>query len=256
MDTLTIIDLPGKIHYNESVNEAEKIEKNLKIIFKEFLGDEESTICVVDDAAVDIKTSCSFKFEKQYDKLGNRTILCVTKIDKRPDTSFDGFMVDAKNNKISNVYFVKNRTQTEVNNEISFEETREIEKKFICENQFLEKIEDKHKGLKRMCECLVELQEKTIRLNLIKNYKNLSILLERKKQIKTSINIDFYSVRFLNTLDPSYQLPITIIKELIQNNKNINKNFFTSSILKNIDFPKIQEIYKSDEKLNFQALRI
>lgn len=46
--------------------------------------------------------------------MGKRTILCVSKIDQRADTSFDNFVTIAKNNNINKIFFVRNRNQTEV----------------------------------------------------------------------------------------------------------------------------------------------
>ena len=50
-------------------------------------------------------------------------------------------------------------------------------------------IPEKYKGLKSMCKCLIDLQEKTITPNLIKNYEKLVSLLKTKT---------FFGVSFLN----------------------------------------------------------
>ena len=229
LDTLTLIDLPGMIHFNERVDEVEKVKENLTTMYNEFLQEEDTTICCVVNAAVDINTSLSFALARQHDRLGDRTILCVTKVDQRPDTSFDGFLAGARNNNINHIYFIKNRTQTEVNNKISFEETRLIEKKLFADNIHLQNIPDKYKGLRSMCKCLIDLQEKTITPNLIKNYEKLISLLARKKR-----HLKDLSVGLINKKQILIYLKkkIDVIRDMVSNqyhevyDKVENKEFY------------------------------
>lgn len=60
LDTLTIIDLPGYIHFANTVDDQDATAAVLKEIYDHFLKDEDTTICVVVNAAIDINTSQTF----------------------------------------------------------------------------------------------------------------------------------------------------------------------------------------------------
>jgi hypothetical protein len=77
------------------------------------------------------------------------------------------------------------------------------------------------------------------------------------EKLKESIRSDFYAVGFLNSMDPSYVLRISIMKDMIENDKKIEEaNYYSRFLVKDTNFEQIKQIYNQDVKIYTQALRI
>lgn len=88
LDPLTIIDLPGIIFFESSVTEEDTASKILDIN-ETYLQDKDAFIVCVVAATLDLTNSKAFTVVKKHDFTGERTILCITKIDLRNDIGFD-----------------------------------------------------------------------------------------------------------------------------------------------------------------------
>lgn len=116
---LTLIDLPG-IFYGE-----EQMTKLIKEMIEYYIKNPNSIILYITPCTGDLNTGEALSLAKKVDPNKERTLAIATKIDRREE----GFMTTFKdmNSQGLGVICVKNRSQEEVEEGISFEEVKQKE---------------------------------------------------------------------------------------------------------------------------------
>ncbi|KAL3807731.1 hypothetical protein ACJIZ3_000378 [Penstemon smallii] len=134
---LTMVDLPGITRVP---------------IIKEFITPEESIILNVLSASVDFTTCESIRMSQQVDKIGERTLVVVTKADKSPEGLLEKVIADDVNIGLGYVC-VSNRIGDE-----SYEQARAEENKFFESHHLLSKISKSIVGIPILAQKLVQIQ--------------------------------------------------------------------------------------------------
>ena len=84
-DDLTLIDLPGITRVALDGGDGEALEKQIKQLALRYIEPSESVILNVVSAMVDLATSAAVQMSLKVDPAGERSLLCVTMVDKHRD---------------------------------------------------------------------------------------------------------------------------------------------------------------------------
>ena len=166
---LTLIDLPGITYKNE------KLTENIKRIIEKYTIGSSTLILLVIPANSDFTTSEAISLVRKHQDYKSRTMPIITKIDlgiqcdKRIFEKVTGNELELTFEPI----VVLNRTQDELEANVSFEEIRKKELDLIENHKDLKNLPDETKGTDQLIKRLVTIQKK--------------FLLETSKPIKEKI---------------------------------------------------------------------
>lgn len=210
--TLTFVDLPG-ITKVPVGNQPEDIDEQIQQLILKYVKQPNTIILAVVTANTDPATSESLKIAKKSDPKGARTIAVVTKL----DLIDQGTIKDATDllcgKKIPvelGIIGVVNRSQKDINENKTMEETLESETKFLRANY--PDIYKKH-GNQVLANTLQDILIKHIKTTIPTLYKNLQdikIRLERElKTLKTPDCEKTFILELLNDINKSYCETVT-----------------------------------------------
>jgi len=210
--TLTFVDLPGITKLPVGNQPADIEEQILQLILK-YVGQPNAIILAVVTANTDPATSESLKIAKQWDPEGARTIAVVTKLDII-DKGTKSDKADLLCGKIIPVKLgiigVVNRSQKDINENKTLEETRKNETEFFRTNY--PEICQKH-GNRVLANTLQDILIKHIKITIPTLYKNLQDLktkLESELQtLKTPDCEKTFLLELLNDINKSYCETVT-----------------------------------------------
>lgn len=170
---MTIIDLPGFIHFREDET-ADKgdVKKIIEEIYEKYMSEKNTTICLVMAATVEPQTCYTFTLAKKFDPLFIRTIFCITKVDLK-DNDFDSILKVASNNNLKHYFFLRCRNKEDLDKGMTIEKAREKEKDILEKHRFLKNIDDSWKGISNLCKFLIKLQMDSIAPHFQNNAKIL-----------------------------------------------------------------------------------
>jgi hypothetical protein len=135
-DELTLVDLPGITRHavaGQAGGDGKKLEQLITGLCRKYMTPAESVILNVVTAMVDFSTSASLQISRDVDPTGERTLLCVTKIDEFSAGGEGGFArkmereVETMGMRPNYVFAVRNRTQEENDASLPLSEARERE---------------------------------------------------------------------------------------------------------------------------------
>jgi GTPase SAR1 family protein len=138
-DDLTLIDLPGITRValkGQAGGDDKELENIITSMYEKYLEPEETIILNVASAQMDICTSQSVQISRKLDKMGNRTMLCITKVDEHANASRLNKAIESDIATLglnpANVFAVRNRSQDENDQGISLDEVRKAEKQHLA----------------------------------------------------------------------------------------------------------------------------
>lgn len=148
---LTLVDLPG-LTYKENLGPI------ILSMYENFIsaeqGKENSLILYVASAASDLTTGQALEVARKHDPSGVRTLTIVTKIDLREKSTFMKHLKEVDSGL--GTVCVRNRTQTEVEANLTFAESLAKERQVLSEVD-LDPISPSKKGIPALIEHLVSL---------------------------------------------------------------------------------------------------
>ena len=174
-EELTIIDLPGVTRALLKSQHSD-VEGKILNMYRNYMRPEETIIVNVVSAMVDFSTSASLKLSNEFDEDAMRTIVCITKIDQHKEkglkSKIDYALKTLKINE-NHLFLIRNRTQDEILNQVSIEDTRQREKELLKENEELKDYPESMKGIASLSKKLIDIQEKHISKTMMTNYEKL-----------------------------------------------------------------------------------
>ena len=192
-EDLTIVDLPG-VTRAKMKDQTEDIEKTILSMYSGYMKHEETIIVNVCSAMVDFSTSASLKLANEYDKNAKRTVLCLTKVDQHHEKGLRDKIenaIEMMNINPENLFLVRNRTQEEIENNLSMQETRRKELDYLNTNSELSYFPDTMKGIDAFGNKLIDLQYEGITACLSKNKQKLEDKLEKLVNEKATLGTSF-----------------------------------------------------------------
>lgn len=131
---LRLVDLPGLIQIPKK-DQPKDLRDIIKNICTPYVENPNSIIIAVSAGNTDIQTSESLRFAKKFDPNGKRTISVLTKLDILPKGSIKDLIKTINQFPLTLGFVgVRCRSKEEVENGISLEEARNIEKRFFDTN--------------------------------------------------------------------------------------------------------------------------
>ena len=183
---LTIIDLPGIVR-TVTDGQSEDMIATVDNMLEHFLKKPRTCILAVIPANIDIATSEILQRAKKVDPSGSRTIGVLTKPDL-VDKGGEGEVLEVLRNvrlPLQNGYFMlKNRSQEELNRNISLEKARESEMAFFSNSPYSE--QRSKLGIEALQSALTELLVSRIQLALPEIKSEVDCILESsQRQLET-----------------------------------------------------------------------
>ena len=136
-DDLTLVDLPGitRVALNDQAGgDGRKLEKMILDMCKKYMAPEQSILLNVVSAMVDFSTSASLQLSRELDPTGDRTMICVTKVDQHKEDGLSDKIhsaIDMMKLDPEHVFAVRNRSQQENNDQVPLNEVRDLEKRML-----------------------------------------------------------------------------------------------------------------------------
>jgi interferon-induced GTP-binding protein Mx1 len=136
-DDLTLVDLPGitRVALNDQAGgDGRKLEKMILDMCKKYMAPEQSILLNVVSAMVDFSTSASLQLSRELDPTGDRTMICVTKVDQHKEDGLSDKIhsaIDMMKLDPEHVFAVRNRSQQENNDQVPLKEVRDLEKRIL-----------------------------------------------------------------------------------------------------------------------------
>ena len=133
-DNLTLIDLPGITRValeGQAGGDGKRLEDLIMKMCHHYMAPEESILLNVVSAMVDFSTSASLQLSRDLDPSGERTMLCVTKIDQHHEAGIGTKLGDAivrLKLRPQHIFAVRNRSQAENDDALPLIEARAIER--------------------------------------------------------------------------------------------------------------------------------
>uniref|UniRef100_A0A7S4JM12 Dynamin GTPase n=1 Tax=Odontella aurita TaxID=265563 RepID=A0A7S4JM12_9STRA len=130
---LTLVDLPGITRValsDQAGGDGKKLENLIIGMCRRYMAPKESILLNVVSAMVDFTTSASLQLSRELDPDGERTMLCVTKVDQHRETGLHEKIqsaMDMMDLPEDNVFAVRNRSQKENNENVPLDEVRRLE---------------------------------------------------------------------------------------------------------------------------------
>lgn len=184
-DDLTLVDLPGITRValeDQAGGNDQALEKRILDMCREYMAPEESILLNVVNAMVDFTTSASLALSRELDPKGERTLLCITKVDQYTDVeSFHRKIMKAISSmklKPENVFCVRNRSERENRELLSLEKVRQQEMELLNKltNQ---QVVEYQLGVRDLSKALVERQSREIQSTLPVTLKKIQTLEEK-----------------------------------------------------------------------------
>ncbi|KAK9912721.1 hypothetical protein M0R45_036570 [Rubus argutus] len=201
---LTMVDLPG-ITRVPVYGQPENIYDQIKDMIMHYIKPEESIILNVLSATVDFTTCESIRMSQSVDKMGERTLAVVTKVDKAPEGLVEKVAVDDVNIGLGYVC-VRNRIGDE-----TCAEARAISDQLFQTHPLLSKIEKSMVGVQVLAQKLLQIQATSIAKNLpgiVKkiNEKLNSCVTELNKMPKSLSSVPEAMTTFMQIIGSSKEL--------------------------------------------------
>ena len=173
---LTLFDLPG-ISYEE-----DEIANATTQLIEKYTKEEETIVLIILPANQDLTTSQAINIVKHQKKYFDRTIPVVTKIDLAVNDKniFQKLTNNTLNFKYSPIV-LRNRTQDEIDENISIDKVKFLEKQLFDESPELKKLDDSCKGIQSLVDLLVKIQEEKLMSCKSKIKKQLNDKIEEAK---------------------------------------------------------------------------
>lgn len=172
---LTLVDLPGitrvPVH-----DQPSNIYESLHALIQQYIKPKETIILNVLSAAMDFSVCESIHMSRQVDKLGNRTLAVVTKVDLCPDGLVEKITNDARKIGLVGYIFVCNRTAKEA----SFEEAAEAERVFFSSHTELKSLSKSVVGVEALAGRLMQLQAQSVAGVLPRTLKQIDNSMDKK----------------------------------------------------------------------------
>jgi interferon-induced GTP-binding protein Mx1 len=136
-DDLTLVDLPGitRVALNDQAGgDGHKLEKMILDMCKKYMAPEQSILLNVVSAMVDFSTSASLQLSRELDPTGDRTMICVTKVDQHKEDGLSDKIhsaIDMMKLDPEHVFAVRNRSQKEKYDQVPLKEVRDLEKRIL-----------------------------------------------------------------------------------------------------------------------------
>ena len=184
---LTIIDLPGITYKNKPVTDK------IRNMIKTYTKGKDTLIIFIVAANTDFTTSEALLLIKEYNKdYHQRTIGVITKVDLAyQDKGFCDKILSNDLELKNDLFIVRNRTQEEIDNNLSLESSLEKEKAFFKNKVELRLIDDSFKGIENLTLKIIEIQKEmlTNAVPRLKDELNSKICFCNKKIKKLPIKI-------------------------------------------------------------------
>ena len=145
-DDLTLIDLPGITRVAQegqgdgTAQAGQRLEKLIMDMCRRYAKPPESIILNVVSAMVDFSTSASLQLSRELDPSGQRTMLCVTKVDQHREIGLHKKLENATRGmqiRREHIFAVRNRTNEENQRKLSLTEARRLETQALSDNEEL-----------------------------------------------------------------------------------------------------------------------
>ena len=139
-DDLTLVDLPGITRValeGQAGGDGKQLEKLIMEMCRRYMAPKESILLNVVSAMVDFSTSASLQLSRDLDPSGERTALCVTKIDQHHEAGIEtklGAAIVSLKLRPQHVFAVRNRTQAENDDALPLAEALAIERSALEAN--------------------------------------------------------------------------------------------------------------------------
>ncbi|CAF1476974.1 unnamed protein product [Rotaria sordida] len=177
---LTLIDLPG-ITRNPIGGQSQTIYKDIVELIEHYIEPSTAIVLHVIPSSVDFTTSESIQLAKKTDPHCERQLIAVSKIDKFDKDigeKLQGIGPGSMALKLGCIA-VLNRTQEEIDQNISFDEMRRREQQFFRSHKTFQDVPEQYLGSEQLVKRLALIQQERIRSTLP------SIIDELKKEIKS-----------------------------------------------------------------------
>eukprot|EP00899_Mesostigma_viride_P010695 jgi/Mesvir1/19627/Mv09916-RA.1 len=162
--TMTLVDLPGITHLSYD-DEHRDIHKETSELVKEYISQEQMIVLCTVPAVDDFANTEAIKLAREVDPEGKRTLVVVTKIDNvRPGMKIkEKLRGEGRNVKVAmGMIAVRNRTPTEVDEELPIREARVRERKFFESEEEVKGLEQRYWGTDELVRRIVTVQKRTI----------------------------------------------------------------------------------------------
>jgi len=148
---LTLVDLPG-------ITYVEGLGPFISSIYEEYIKNPNSIILYVTSAMTDLVTGQSIELIDKHDSEWERTMTIVTKVDARDSSFYNKFQVV---NRGLGGFCVRNRTQDEIHQGVSYAEVLEKESALLSDPDFGQ-IPKEQKGIPMLIKALIGHQREMI----------------------------------------------------------------------------------------------
>ncbi|CAF1233065.1 unnamed protein product [Rotaria sordida] len=177
---LTLIDLPG-ITRNPIGGQSQTIYKDIVELIEHYIEPSTAIVLHVIPSSVDFTTSESIQLAKKTDPHCERQLIAVSKIDKFDKDIGEKLLGIGPGSMALKLgcIAVLNRTQEEIDQNISFDEMRRREQQFFRSHKAFQDVPEQYLGSEQLVKRLALIQQERIRSTLP------SIIDELKKEIKS-----------------------------------------------------------------------
>ncbi|CAF5096170.1 unnamed protein product, partial [Rotaria magnacalcarata] len=182
-EDLTLIDLPGITRNPVGGQSKDIYEKTVKLIMR-YIEPPTAIILHVIPSSVDFTISESIKISKEYNPNGERQLIAASKIDKYDKGIGDklqGIGPGSMALKLGCVA-VLNRTQEEIDQNISFQHMRRREQDFFTSSKAFENVPPQYLGCEQLVKRFASIQQTRIRSTLPGILQELTDQIKQKKQ--------------------------------------------------------------------------
>ena len=177
---MTIIDLPGMTRAKRK-DQVESQEEAIKQLYMQYMKPKETIIINVSSIAVDLDTSASLRLSQDIDVDGERTVLCLTKMDTYTDIGLkrkiQNILDDYKFDQ-NNIFMIRNRNQKEMEDMMDQQQIKKMETQLLNTMADLRGFPDHMKGIESLTNRIVDLQRERIEESIGEKYVQI---LERKE---------------------------------------------------------------------------
>eukprot|EP01113_Clastostelium_recurvatum_P038279 TRINITY_DN5709_c0_g1_i1.p1 TRINITY_DN5709_c0_g1~~TRINITY_DN5709_c0_g1_i1.p1 ORF type:complete len:670 (-),score=121.19 TRINITY_DN5709_c0_g1_i1:8-2017(-) len=182
---LTLIDLPG-ITRNAVGDQPKNIGDIIQAIIKQYITPEETIILNVIPANIDFSTSETLRMSREVDPNGLRTLGVVTKIDLATRGIANRLQAKGERDLPLKMGYVavRNRSQAEIEGNISHEEARQVERDYFLAHEELRDLPPYFLGTDQLALKLCNIQAERIRAVLPQKIKEI---MAQSKAIEESI---------------------------------------------------------------------
>lgn len=175
-DDLTLVDLPGMTRVALNGQDA-SIATTIQRMYRRYIAPEETIVLNVVSAMVDISTSEALQLSRELDTSGDRTLLCITKVDQHVEPGLPAKVLRASeqlNIPMSRIFCVRNRSQQENEALLPLAAVREAERRFFAASDEFHDLPTRSVGAAHLSQHLVQTQVERIRSTLPANARKIA----------------------------------------------------------------------------------